>query len=443
MPIRPLAARITKLLPVLVRYGAGIGVRGLEVVGKLGLYMLAARSLGAHDAGMFFLCLTWAGLAASIARMGLDRALTRHVAAELAVGAGRAARADVISGMIWSMLASLVAGALTYAVAQPAALYLFAEPALAGPFALAAFAIPPLALSVMVGSVLAGLQQGVLAQFVQNALWPLLTLVALVAFATKLDELLLAMIASMTIAGLAGLAPIVRWFLRAGDATASVAVEGEGMGAGMGAAAALPGLWRTALPLSVVEIIQVSLVSLPMLALGVFATPAEVGAFSIAHRISMLILVVIMSIGAIAAPSFAACHRRGEIDELRRINRQTRLVVLLFGLPGIAVMALFPATLLNLIGPGFDIARTALIIMAMGQLVSCLLPCQDIVLAMTGHGAYLRTLNLIQFITCVVLGALLLPAFGASGAALVAAIGVAQGAIGTTLMLRRVMPGAF
>lgn len=439
MPIRSLAARVTKLLPVLVRYGTGIGVRGLEVVGKLGLYMLAARSLGAHDAGMFFLCLTWAGLAASIARMGLDRALTRHVAAELAVGAGRAARADVMSGMIWAMLASLVAGALTYAVAQLAAHYLFGEPSLAEPFALGAFAIPPLALSVMVGSVLAGLQRGVLAQLIQNALWPLLTLLALVTFATGLDDLLLAMIASMTIAGVAGLVPIVRWFRRADVAPVSVAVEGEGVGP----AAALPGLWRTALPLSVVEIIQVSLVSLPMLALGVFASPAEVGAFSIAHRISMLILVVVMSIGAIAAPSFAACHRRGEMEELRRINRQTRLVVLLFGLPGIAAMALFPGTLLNLIGPGFDIARTALIIMAMGQLVSCLLPCQDIVLAMTGHGAYLRTINLIQFITCIVLGAVLLPAFGASGAALVAAIGVAQGAIGTTLMLRRVMPGAF
>lgn len=438
MPIRPMLSRAVNLLPVLGLYGAGIGVRGLEVLGKLGLYMLTAHALGAHDAGLFFLCLTWAGLASTIARMGLDRALTRHVAAELAVGNGRAARADLVSGLTWTMLAGLLAGALTHVLADPAARYLFAEPSLAAPLALAAFAIPPLTLCVVTGSVLAGLKKGVLAQLVQNALWPLLTLLALATVAGRLDSLLTAMIVAMLIAGLCGLVPIVRWFRAADDIAAANSRTDTAP-----AAAALPGLWRTALPLSVVEIIQVSLISLPMLALGAFASAADVGAFSVAHRISMLVLVVVVSVGAIAAPSLAATHRRGEIAELARLNRQMRLLVALFGLPGIAVMALFPAELLNLVGPGFDSASGALLIMAAGQLVLCLLPCQDVVLAMTGHGAYLRTLNIIQFVTCIVLGAALLPLFGAAGAALVAAIAVALGAIGSTLMLRRLMPGAF
>ncbi|MGV6875337.1 lipopolysaccharide biosynthesis protein [Pseudochelatococcus sp. B33] len=435
MPIRPLATRAVALLPLLGRYGAGMGVRGLEVVGKLGLYMLAAHSLGAHDAGLFFLCLTWAGLVSTVARMGLERALTRHIAAELAVGNGRAARADLLAGLLWTTLAGLAAGALTYGLARPAALYLFAEPSLAVPLKFAAFAIPPLTLTVVAGSVLAGLQRGVVAQLVQNALWPLLTLLALVAFAGRLDDLLMAMIAAMLAAGLFGLVLIVRRFRDDGDTAGGAESADDGV--------ALPGLWRTARPLFVVEIIQVSLASLPMLALGVFASPTDVGAFSVALRISMLIWVVILSIGAMTAPSFAACHRRGELAELRRINRQTRSFVMLFGLPAIAVMLLFPATLLNLLGPGFDMASTALVIMAAGQLVNCLLPCQDIVLAMTGRGAHLRTLNIIQFATCIVLGVVLLPAFGMTGAALVTAISIAQGAIGTTLMLRRLMPGAF
>jgi O-antigen/teichoic acid export membrane protein len=205
----------------------------------------------------------------------------------------------------------------------------------------------------------------------------------------------------------------------------------------------LPALWRTALPLGVVELIQISLAAVPVLVLGVFADPASVGAFSVANRISMMIWVVIISIGTVAAARFAEHHRRGELAELKRVNRAVRLAVSVSGVPLIVAMMLFPGPLLHLIGPGFEIAATALVIMAAGQLVNCLLPCQDIVLAMTGHGYWLQRLNLLQFATCLVLASVLIPAYGMLGAALVAAATIIQGAVGTTLVVRRVLPGAF
>ena len=42
-------------------YLAGLSVRALEVVGKLALYMLAARALGAAEAGLFFICINAPG----------------------------------------------------------------------------------------------------------------------------------------------------------------------------------------------------------------------------------------------------------------------------------------------------------------------------------------------------------------------------------------------
>ena len=90
--------------------------------------------------------------------------------------------------------------------------------------------------------------------------------------------------------------------------------------------------------------------------------------------------------------------------------------------------------------PGFEIAATALIIMSVGQLVNALLPCQDIMLAMTGHGGVLRWLNAAQLTSCCVLCAVLIPLFGMTRAAIATAIFIAQGGIGTTLMVRRLMP---
>ncbi|MFN3461016.1 MAG: lipopolysaccharide biosynthesis protein, partial [Oceanibaculum sp.] len=93
----------------LVRYAAGLGVRGVETAGKLGLYVAVGVRLGAHDAGLFFLCLTWIGIVSTAARLGLDRAMTRHIAAELAVGNGRAARAALVQGLALTTLAALAA----------------------------------------------------------------------------------------------------------------------------------------------------------------------------------------------------------------------------------------------------------------------------------------------------------------------------------------------
>jgi len=408
------------------RYAVGLGLRGVEVAGKLGLYIVAARSLGAHDAGLFFLCLTWIGLASTVARLGLERAITRHIAAELAVGQGRAAGRDLRTALFWTGGAAAAAAIATAAVAGPAAHLLFGAPDLEKPLRLSALALVPQTLTITIGYALAGLKRGVAAQFVQNALWPVLTLAALLAGVTSLDAIILTLAGVLTLSVLVGMAVLARDRNQFDDHPAPSEHRAEG----------LPSLWHTALPLFVVELVQVSLASLPVLALGVFVDAASVGAFSVANRISMLIWVIIISIGTFASPNYAELHRRGELSRLRAMNRGVMLTVAALGLPMVLVMMAVPETLLGLVGQGFDSAATALRILAAGQMVNCLLACQDILLAMTGRGQVLRRLNLLQLATCVTLGAVLIPVFGMTGAALVTALSVAQGAIGTAVTAR-------
>ncbi|GAA4257211.1 lipopolysaccharide biosynthesis protein [Azospirillum formosense] len=411
------------------RYGIGLGLRGVEVVGKLGLYIIAARALGAHDAGLFFLCLTWIGLASTMARLGLERAITRHIAAELAIGQGRAAGRDLRTGLIGTGLAATLAAVVAFALAGPASHLLFGAPDLETPLRLSALVLLPQTLTITIGSALAGLKRGIAAQFVQNALWPVLMLAALLAGISSLDSLILALAGAWTLSVVVGLALLARDRWRFTDhAMPADAASSDG------SAEVLPSLWHTALPLFVVELVQVSLASLPVLALGVFVDAAAVGAFSVANRISMLIWVVVISIGTFAAPNYAELHRRSETSRLLAMNRGIMLTVAALGLPMVSVMMVVPELLLDLVGEGFGSAATALRILAVGQMIHCLLACQDILLAMTGHGRTLRRLNLLQLAVCIVLGAVLIPVFGMTGAAAVTAVTVAQGAIGTTLV---------
>ena len=413
-------------------YVAALVVRGLELVGKLGLYMLAARVLGVHESGLFFLCITWVLLISTLTRAGFEKGVMRHVAAELAVHKGREARRALLIGTFWVTLGGALGTAATILLAAPLSTYIFNEPALAAPLAISAAAILPQTLAIFTGHALTGFTRGVLGQFVQNGLWPVLTLAALAAGIHSLDGILYALAAANLVAALTGIALIWRdrGRLKADAPAAAGSLEH------------LPALWRTALPLGVVEVVQITLNSLPVLLLAAFGMPSDVGAFSVANRISMLIWVVIISIGTIAAPKFAAHHRQGEWAELRALNRKVRLTVAAFGVPVVAAMMIFPAPLLALIGPGFEIAATALVIMSVGQLVNCLLSCQDIMLAMTGHGGVLRWLNAAQLVSCCVLCAVLIPPFGMIGAAVATAIFIAQGGIGTTLAVRRLMPQA-
>lgn len=414
----------------LVRYAAGLGVRGVETAGKLGLYVAVGVRLGAHDAGLFFLCLTWIGIVSTAARLGLDRAMTRHIAAELAVGNGRAARAALVQGLALTTLAALAAALLTLLVADIAAVRLFGFPDLAWPLYLSALVLVPQTLAFSLGAVLAGFGRGVAAQIVQNALWPALTLTALLAMpmvgdGAALDGLIVALGAALTVSCLLG--GII--LLRERERLRSTSVQP--------AAEALPGLWTTARPLLVVEITQVGLSGLPVVVLGMAADAATVGAFSIASRISMLIWVIIISIGTLAAPRYAALYRLGDKDGLRAYNRLIQRGAALVAVPATLVMLAVPEFLLGLISADFRIAALALQILALGQMANGLFSCQDILLAMAGKGDVLRRLNLLQLAVGLALCGVLIPAFGLTGAALAASLTVLQGALGTHWAARR------
>ena len=64
-------------------------------------------------------------------------------------------------------------------------------------------------------------------------------------------------------------------------------------------------------------------------------------------------------------------------------------------------------------------AAPVLFVLAIGQVVNILLPTQDMMLSMTGHGAILRRLNLQQLVVCCALSGVLVPFFGMLGAAIV------------------------
>jgi O-antigen/teichoic acid export membrane protein len=431
MPLTP-RALLSKLHDQrLFHYAGALAARGMEAAGKFGVYTLAAGIMGGTEAGLFFLCLTWVNLCTTMARMGLERAMARHIAAELAIGQGRAARRVLLTGLGLNAMASAIAGSVTFLLSAPLAVYVFRQPELAHPLAIAAVILPPQTLAFAIGHILIGLDRGVAGQMVQSALPPVLSLVALVAGLNHIDLILIVYAASYSVCCVLGLGYVVwDWRHVMVDRFAGAAATAE----------ALPTLWVTARPFLVIEMVQVSLLSVPVLMLGAVGDPASVTAFSIASRLTMLINTILISVAMIAAPAFAAHHRRQEYDALRTVERNTRMLAMAICLPITGGMMVFVHPLLSLMGSDLPHADMALFIMAVGQVVNIVLPTQDMMLSMTGHGGLLRRLNLQQLVTCCALSAGLIPPFGMLGAAAVSSICMIQGRISFALAVRRVLP---
>jgi O-antigen/teichoic acid export membrane protein len=416
---------------VVLRYVGALATRGAEVVGKFGLYVLAARQMGGYESGLFFLCLTWVNLLSTAARLGLERAMSRHVAAELAVGDGAAARSVVIMGLVITSVASAGAAILTLLVARPASLLLFHEPDLVGPLRIAALILPPQALAFALGFTLIGLGRGVAGQMVQSAVPPLLSLGALLAGLRDVDSVLYAYAVSYAVCCCLGLGYLAYDWRRAmAPHTVSPPATQE----------ALPPLHVSARQFLVVELVQSALLSLPVLVLGMFANASAVSAFSVALRITSMINTILISLAMIGAPAFARHHRLREFSRLRQMERQTRLMAMTVCLPLIAIMMMFPKSLLSLLGGDFMPAGGAMVILSLGQIVNTLLPTQDMMLAMTGHSRVLQRISLQQLCVCMLLCATLVPAFRLIGAAALATVCLVQGRIGFALAVRRLVP---
>ena len=415
----------------LFRFAGALAARGLEAAGKFGLYMLAARLMGGTESGLFFLCLTWVNFCSTIARMGLERAMSRHIAAELAIGRGHAARAVLRSGLGWTALASLAAAAATFLLASPLSVLVFRQPELARPLAIAALILPPQTLAFAIGFALIGLNRGVAGQIVQSSLPPVLSLSALMAGLSQLDWVLIAYAISYTICCAVGLG-IIWWDWRRAmsDRVVAAAVTAD----------PLPTLWTTARPFLVIEVVQVSTLSVPLFTLGAVADAASVSAFSIVSRLTMLIHTILISVAMIAAPAFASHHRRKEYAALQRVERRTRLIAMMICMPIVIGMLVFVHPLLSLMNSDLPGAAAALAVLMAGQIVNIFLPTQDMMLSMTGHGGILRRLNLQQLATCCALSGGLIPPFGMMGAAVVSMICLIQGRVSFALAVRRALP---
>ncbi len=166
------------------------------------------------------------------------------------------------------------------------------------------------------------------------------------------------------------------------------------------------------------SITEVILESIDTLLLVVYAVAnSQVGQYNAAVKISDFIAMPLFSLNTMFTPTIAELHSKAEHAKLGIMYKVVNKWTITLSLPIFLVATLFSKTLLQLSGKSFVDAWPLLVISAIGSMVNAATGSVGYMLLMTGHQKWSFANSVASVALNVVFGALLIPHYGAMGAA--------------------------
>ncbi|WP_338518681.1 oligosaccharide flippase family protein [Alteromonas gracilis] len=402
----------------------GLVVKVLAAVSLFAMNVVVTRTVGATQAGLFFLSFTLITIIATLGRIGLDQAVVRFIAKDVEVSAstppvvsgnGAAAGSQLQSvfakSVTWTLLASVLFAFIFYAIAPWLNDYVFKLPGFTPVFKVMLIAVPVMATYIIYAQALQGLKKISQSMVVSSVLLPstilLLLLLSPVVRAQEIGSY-------FVIASVFTLVIGVSFWVTSVPKTAHKTEFPSSI------------LRATCMPLWTVAIVHQVIQWSSQLMLGIWEDAQAVAFFATAQRTAMLTSFILFAVNTIAAPKFAAMHAANDMQGVRRMAIMSVRMMLLVAVPTTLFIFLFPEWLMSMFGEGFSAAATALMILAAGQFVNIATGSVGYLLSMTGLEKKVRDNVLISGAVSVLLGLILIPVYGVIGAAVAYACGVAS-----------------
>jgi O-antigen/teichoic acid export membrane protein len=372
-----------------------------------GISLLLARLLGASGYGTYSWCLSVATLVAAPATLGIEKLLVREIAAFHATQAW-----SLLRGIVrWSNLV-VSASAVVVALISSVVAVRFAERAADGSTRVVIVAlamVPLLALTRVRTGILRGLRRVGLSETPEQLLRPfallsMLTIAAVYgADLTPLDAIWLALIAT-AVAFVVGSLMLGR---RLPSECAEVRPTYRSR------------VWMAAgLPLVLWTMMSATEHHMDVLMLGAMAGPTASGTFAAADKIATTLMYVPYAVNVVLGPEYARLHIQARSADFQRLlTRSSRLTFALV-LAGAAVLIVAGKWLLGLFGSTFIVAYAALVVLCIDRICDGFAATVGGALVMTGNERVVARAVGLGAVVNIVANYLLIPRYGALGAAL-------------------------
>ena len=376
-----------------------------------GVELLLTRTLGREQYDLVVVGLSWLAILAMVSSLGLPTALLRFLPADHAHARFGAMR----GAMGWTARVMFLVGAGAGVLLALAVLGLGAEIGREQRTVLLvlALAVPLQVLNMHRQAVLQGLKHPVLALLPEQVIRPLAVAAILLVVRALHSPVTASDAAWILVAALlAGLLFGQYWKVRRTPPAVRQAVAGCERRV----------LLATALPLGWVGCMQMLSTRADPALLGWLGQAGDAALFNVADRMATLLLFGLIAVNAVVAPLISELYATDRRAELGRLLRRAAGGIALFTIPLAAVLLAAGPYLLTFFGEGFGEAYRPLVFLVLGQTANALAGSVGYLLMMTGHQGVAARLLTACAILKIVLDFALIPAFGATGAAVASAV---------------------
>lgn len=377
--------------------------RVLGAILAMAFQIAMARVLGAHDMGLYVLCVSCVLFVSLIGRMGLDTIVVRQIASHVSVGEWKSVLSIRRKTLRFVFAATCALSGLLIFFADWISQDLFKDITMTFPLSLMAAAAPFWAVAALQSEMLRGLKKVGQYLFIQSVMMALITLVGVFVVGVKwglngqtvvyVFASVLAMVTALT---------MWRW-------SRPHTIEGGGD-------VPLQDLFKASMPMLWVACIQYVNTWIATVILGTYGEPAEVAIFNSASRLALAPGFLLISVNSILGPKFAAIHKTGTREELQRVASQTTRLLFFAVLPVFVVFLIWPKWILGLFGPEFQVAEWVLRVLVLGQMTLFMTGFAGQLLLMTGHEKDLRNITTFSVVLNIAGSWLLIRSFGMHGA---------------------------
>ncbi len=371
-----------------------------------------ARLLGPKDYGMYSLALSATNIGVGLALLGLDAALIRYVAVMVGRKDDESVWGTIQVGVSVAMLLSVVTGTVLFGFAYPIAEYAFQKASLAPLLQLAAVLIPALTMSEVLASITKGfshMDYPVIAQFVFQPVFRLVMIVIL-AF-SKFNPF--TAIVTFGLADL-GASLLMLYYLNQIYPLRRPLLPAK---------RDLKGLMVFSLPVWISGLMVKFQNNIQAIMLGTIGSITGVGLFSIASQITAISGHFTSSINTSSKPIVAQLHDQKDMQQLGQIYQTANKWAVMVQLPIFLIMVFYPDALLSIFGNKYTEGASALIVLAIADLLNVGTGMGGIIIDMTGHTKLKLMNSILRLGLYLGLDLLLIPRWGLMGAAVAVVIG--------------------
>lgn len=402
----------------------GLTVKVAGAIAAIVLNVLVTRSLGASEAGLYYLCFALVMFLSTVGSLGLEAPFVRFISIEVSKRSGNSSLQVFRIGLVTAVsLSSVIAAAIIF-FHTSSAVFLIGTDEYSRDIWFIYLAIPAIASYTLCANALKGMGQIPQAILLLNLSVPTI----------MVSMVLIYWCSDFTVFNLAV------WFC---SATALTAIFGV-----LYVVRALypyqqtymfskRKLFRTSLPLWHVAIIGQATLWAGQFSLGLYGTSAEVAVFASAQRISMLLSFLLVAINAAIGSRVALLYEEKDPKAIEKLLGTATRSLMLVGAILLSVILVYSDEIMAIFGPDFRDAGLVLTILALGQFVNVATGSVGLVLSVTGCERSLRNISIVTGLLIVVLLAVLTPIFGVVGASIATALAVMFQNIASVISLRK------